>query len=105
MNCEKGDLAFIKKSIRPINVGLIVTCENYLGYYLQGDHIEISGEHWIAPISDNYWYIRSSNSSIETQYGKSSAAYIPDLWLTPIKAEPLEDDIETTATLDDEITI
>lgn len=104
MNCEKDDLAFIKKSLRPTNIGLVVECKEYLGYYLQDDIIEISGERWTALVSDNYWKVISESGSIDTMYGKSKVAYIPDLWLTPIKADKLGEDTDTSLTLDDEIT-
>ncbi len=92
MKCKKGGLAFIKKSIRPKNVGLIVTCDEYLGYYIQGETVEISGEVFLAIDTGHFWKIGSSTGSIETQYGKSKMAFIPDSWLTPIDAEPKEDD-------------
>jgi hypothetical protein len=90
MNCKQGDLAFIKKSLRPENTGLIVTCSEYLGYYLANDTIEISGEHWGAPVSDNYWRVTTTSNSLSTMFGKSTSGYIPDLWLTPIKADNLD---------------
>jgi len=105
MNCKENDLAFIKQSVQPKNIGLIVNCSKYLGFYLQGDYLEISGEFWMAAVSDNYWQIESSTGSIETMYGKSKMAYIPDTWLFPIKEEPKEENIFAISTLDDEIVV
>jgi len=105
MNCKENDLAFIKQSVQPKNIGLIVNCSKYLGFYLQGDYLEISGEFWMAAVSDNYWLIESPTGSIETMYGKSKMAYIPDTWLFPIKEEPKEENISTISTLDDEIVV
>lgn len=95
MNCKQGDLAFIKNAVRKENIGLIVTCIENLGYFLKGDKIEISGELWEAAISDNYWLIESSSSSIETMFGKSKIAYGPDTWLFPIKPKELDENIYT----------
>lgn len=102
-NCKLGDLAFIKKSMRPKNIGLVVSCHELLGYHLQCDIIELYGERWMAPISDTYWVIQSGSGSIDTEYGNSKIAYIPDSWLSPIKAEPLEDDVFTSEELTDNI--
>lgn len=93
MRCKINDVAYINKAIRKENVGLIVTCKEYLGYYLQGDIVEISGERYIAIDSDNYWLIENKNSSIETQFGKAKNAYIGDLCLTPIKSDGLNLDV------------
>lgn len=93
MNCKLGDLAFIKKSIRHENLGLIVTCKEHLGYFIKGDKIKISGELWEAVVSDNYWRIESASGSIETMFGKSKTAYGPDSWLFPIKPEELDENI------------
>lgn len=104
MQNKLGDLAFIKKSIRPENVGLIVECKDYLGYYLQGDIVEISGERYTAIVSDNYWLILSPSGSFLTQFGKAKNGFIPDLWLTPIKTDGLEDDDYVTKTNSEELT-
>lgn len=103
--CKLNDLAFIKKSLRPANVGLIIQCVKYLGPYSKGELITINGEHWHAYDTDDHWVIESKSGSIETQFGKSKIAYIPDSWLTPIK--PLSDDGElddVNLTLADELT-
>lgn len=90
MKCKVGDLAFIKKSIRPENIGLIVCCKENLGYHLRGDIVEINKERFMSPDDDNIWIIESTSGSIETQFGKSKIGYIPDTWLQPI--EPLNDE-------------
>lgn len=105
MRNKQGDLAFIKKAIRQSNIGLIVECKEYLGYYLQDDIIEISGEQYTAIISDNYWSIASPSGSVETQFGKAKSGFIPDMWLTPIKADGLDEDDSVYKTNDDEMTV
>lgn len=90
MRCKLGQLAFIKKSIRTENIGLIVSCKENLGYHLRGDIVEINKERFMSPDSDNIWIIESSSGSIETQFGKSKIGYIPDTWLEPI--EPINDE-------------
>jgi hypothetical protein len=99
MNCKQGELAFIKKSMRPENIGLIITCKENLGYYLQGDKIEISGGLREAVVSDNYWLVESSSGSILTKYGKSKIAFTPDLWLSPIRPEKLDEELDEELTL------
>jgi hypothetical protein len=105
MNCKQGDLAFIKKAIRPENIGLIVSCAQYLGYYLKDDMVELNKEFYLAVVSDNYWRIGSESGSIMTQYGKSKVSFIPDTWLTPIKELPVDDEDGILHTLDEELTI
>ena len=103
MKCKLNDICFIVKSIRPVNIGLVVDCKEYLGYYLMDDIIEISGERYVAIISDNYWLIENKNSSIETHYGKAKNSYIPDLWLNPIKEDGLTDDTATEKTIENDV--
>ena len=95
MRCKLNDLAFINKSLRPANVGLVVTCKQSLGYYLIGDDLEMHGEFFKAPFSDNYWLIVNEYGQIDTQFGLSKEAYIPDLWLTPIMGDLLGDEQDT----------
>jgi hypothetical protein len=104
MKCKLNDLAFINNALRPVNIGLVVTCSTYLGYYLAGDIIEINKEHYTAHISDNYWIITNTHGMIETQFGKSVMSYQPDTWLTPITPPELETDEELFLTLADEVT-
>lgn len=85
---KQGQMAFIKKAIRPENVGKIVACQRYLGYYSQGDAIEISGEHYLAYDTDHYWIVTAGN--VETQFGPAKEGYTMDSWLTPIP--PLNDE-------------
>lgn len=102
MKCKQGQMAFIKKSLRKENIGLVVECTTHLGYFSRGDKIPMSGEFWYAPDSDDYWMITSASGSIETLYGKSKVAYTLDSWLTPIdpdildkdESEELEDNLE-----------
>lgn len=89
MRCKLGDLAFINKSIRPRNVGKVVTCKEYLGYFIEGESIN---EYSVAFMTDHFWLIESNRQDIELMDGMASTAYVPDLWLTPITPPPLEDD-------------
>lgn len=91
MRCKQGQLAFIIKSIRPENIGRVVTCVKHIGYYSQGDTVTISGENWVAFDTDDHWLIEGN---IETQYGPSKVAYIMDSWLKPLDADGLTDDAE-----------
>jgi len=92
--CKPGQSAFIKKSLRPANIGLVVECTKYLGPYSKGEIVEISGEQWMAFDSDDYWIITSATGSIETQFGKSKIAYIMDSWLDPIDPDILDLEVE-----------
>lgn len=103
MQCRLGDLAFIRKSVRPPNIGLIVQCTELIGYIEKDAKFMWNGEQWAAPDTGDFWVITSSSSSLETQYGKSTQAFILDAWLTPIKPLPEEDDISTEQTLDNEV--
>lgn len=100
MRCKQGDLAFINKSIRPANVGKVVTCKEYLGYFICEENIT---EYTVAHMTDHYWLVESGHGDIELQHGHASTAYIPDLWLTPITPPPLtdDDDIESPYELED----
>jgi len=103
MQCKIGDLCYIKKSLRPENVGLVVVCKQYLGYFLIGDELEMHGEFFKAHVSDNYWLVTNESGHIETQFGKSKEAYVPDLWLVPITGLPLEEEEDLYNTIDDEV--
>lgn len=91
MNCNKNDLAYIKKAIRPENVGRVVICKEMLGHFKVGEKILWNGEHTFSPDTDNIWVV-TAQSGIETMYGPSKEGLIADTWLRPIKADPLEDD-------------
>lgn len=95
---KQGDLAFIKKSLRPVNIGMVVTCTQYLGYFIEGEDLEMHGELFKAPFTDNYWLITNQSGHIETQFGKSKEAYLPDLWLIPIKGDLLDGEENLYAT-------
>lgn len=90
MRCKQGDLAFINKALRPENIGRVVNCAKYLGYFIEGE--VIVDQVLLAHTTDHWWFVTSDSKSIETQFGKSDYAYLPDTWLTPIKPEPLDED-------------
>lgn len=102
MKCKQGNLAFIKKALRKENIGRIVTCTKYLGYYSRGDTITISGENWLAPDSDNYWCV---SGNLETQFGTASQAYIMDSWLAPIEPLPPEEFDEVDELLENDLAL
>jgi hypothetical protein len=93
MNCKQGDLAYIIKAIRPENIGKVVQCIECIGFYEQYSSFGLHGEVWWAPTSDYLWVIQNSGS-IETFFGTSKEAVIPDSWLRPIKTDP--EDLEKT---------
>lgn len=88
MKCKQGQLAFIIKSIRPENIGRIVTCSKYIGHYSRGDVVSVNGEQWTAFDTDDYWLIEGN---IETQYGPSKIAYTMDSWLKPLDSDDVND--------------
>lgn len=105
MQCRLGGLAFIRKSLRPPNIGLIVQCTQLIGYLSKDEKFMWNGEQWSAPHSGDFWVVTSSTGSIETQYGKSAQAFILDAWLVPIPELPAEDDITTEETLTDTLEV
>ena len=85
-------MAFVKKAIRKENIGKIVTCKTYLGYYSKGDVIVISREHYVAYDTDHYWMIEGN---VITQFGPAREGFSMDSWLTPIPPLNDEDLVET----------
>ena len=96
IKCKVNDLAFIKKAIRPVNIGRVVTCKELLGKFAFGETIVWNGEEFASPEDDYIWVV-SSSGNLETQFGPSKEAMIPDSWLTPIRAEPSENSEEEIA--------
>ncbi len=88
MRCKQNDLAFVRKAVRTSNIGKIVTCKEVLGKFKAGETIVWNGEHHCSPDDDYIWIVSASN--LETLYGPSREAMIPDSWLTPLKATPEE---------------
>lgn len=102
MKCKVGDLAFIKKALREENIGRVVTCTKYLGYYSRGDTITISGELWLAPDSDDFWCV---TGNLSTQFGQASQAYIADSWLYPLEELPPEEFDEVGELLENDLAL
>lgn len=100
MKCKQGQLCFIKRAIRQENIGKVITCEKYLGYYSRGDTITINGERWSAIDSGDFWLIEGN---IETMYGASRQSHIPDAWLSPLDELPPEELEETDKSLEDNL--
>ena len=89
MNCKQGDLAYIRKALRQVNIGKIVTVKLLLGSYSKDETYLWNGEMFHAYDTDVHWVIESQ-SGIETQYGPSREAVIMDSWLIPIRGDNLE---------------
>lgn len=84
MRCKINDLAFIRKALRPSNIGLIVQCTQLIGHLKKDDIFMVDGENWQAPDTGDYWQVTSASGSLETLFGKSKKGFIMDSWLTPI---------------------
>lgn len=85
MKCKQGDLAVIKFSVRPENIGRIVKVAESIGRYEAGTLFQYRGMPCQAAITDHYWWIEAEDLSI--MLGPSPRAYIPDSWLEPIKSD------------------
>jgi len=75
IKCKVNDLAFIKKAIRPVNIGRVVTCKELLGKFAFGETIVWNGEEFASP-EDDYMWVVSSSGNLETQFGPSKEAMI-----------------------------
>lgn len=101
MICKLNDLAYIKKALRPANVGRIVSCKELLGYFIKGESFKWNGEMFQAFDTDYYWVIECK-MGLETLYGSSIQAYSPDSWLFPIRGDFEELSTETADELEEE---
>ncbi len=97
MKCKQGDLAIIKYSVRPENIGRIVKVAEHIGHYERGTHFHFNGVMCQAAVTDNFWWIEADDLSI--MLGPSPRAYIADTWLDPIK-NPDEDATKEAEELD-----
>jgi hypothetical protein len=91
MKCKQGDLAVIKFSVRPENIGRIVKVAESIGRYEKGTMFQYRGMPCQALITDHYWWIEADDLSI--MLGPSPRAYIADSWLEPIKPDDKEKDL------------
>lgn len=101
MNCKENDLAYIKKALRPANIGRVVTCKSLLGYFSKDESFMWNGEKFYAYDTDHHWVIECS-SGLETMFGESKEAVIIDSWLIPIRADGLDIEQENKELLEDE---
>ena len=88
MKCKLNDLCFVIKSKIQSNIGKIVTCKEYLGFFEKGIY-SINGERLVAFESNHYWRVVGNVatwSGLDDGYGFSSESQ-----LLPIKGEPVED--------------
>jgi hypothetical protein len=83
MKCNQGDLAQIKFSLRPENIGRIVKVKEYIGRFEQNEQFQFRGMPCTCVITDHYWWIEADDLSI--LFGPSPQAYIADSWLEPIR--------------------
>ena len=83
LRCGVSDMCWINKALHTVNVGKIVTCREYLGYFQRDEKFIHQGETWYALDTGHLWVINSQHG-LETQFGLSKTAHIPDRWLTPI---------------------
>jgi hypothetical protein len=85
MNCNQGDKAVIVFSIRPENIGRVVSVAEYIGKFNEGEQFQFRGMPCQAIVHDHYWWIEAEDLSIG--FGPSPRAYIADSWLRPIRPE------------------
>jgi len=85
LKCRAGDLAVIKFSIRPENIGRIVKVVEYVGQFQNGEAFQFRGVPCKCIVSDHYWWIEANDLKIGL--GPSPTAYIADSWLEPIKPD------------------
>jgi|TARA_B110000908_G_C10007012_1_gene336777 hypothetical protein len=83
MKCKQGDLAQIKYSVRPENIGRVVKVVEYIGKHQAGDQFEFRTLPCLCPVTDHYWWIEADDLS--SLFGPSPRAYIADTWLEPLK--------------------
>lgn len=86
MKCEKGDLAKIIYSIRPVNLGKIVLVDEYIGHFKEGEQFSYRGIACKAQVTDHFWWI-ATEYGLQNMLGDTPKAYIPDSWLDPIRPE------------------
>ena len=86
MKCEKGDLAKIIHSLRPINIGKTVLVEEYIGHFTAGEEFQYRGIVCKAIVTDHFWWI-ATDHGLTNMLGDTPKAYIPDTWLEPIHPE------------------
>lgn len=86
--CKLNDLCFIIKSKIQSNIGKIVTCKEYLGFFEKGNYLVNGGWH-IAFESNHYWLV---TGNVTTWSGiDDGCGFASESQLLPIKGEPLED--------------
>lgn len=103
MRCEQGDIAIILKAQNPANVSKIVKVVQYIGYLSQEEVFVYNDILCKAVITDHYWWVLAEGSPLETNAGTTSKAYMPDLWLQPIRPDLLDDDEDTVKEKDEEL--
>ena len=85
LRCKLNDLAFIIRAMNEANIGRIVLCKEYLGYFQKDEPVMYSGEKWAAWDTGHIWVV-FSESGLTTMYGNSKIALMMDHWMIPIDA-------------------
>lgn len=96
-------MCFIKKSIRPRNIGKIVITKECLGKMEAGQKFDYQMHVSMAQITDVFWVVTDPAGGLETAFGLSSEVFIPDSWLHPIRPDPDDVDESETTKLFDEV--
>ena len=88
MKCKLNDLCFVIKSRVPSNIGKVVTCKQYLGYYTKGAQV-VDGLCFVVEQSAHFWMVEGN----VTDYGGRNLGYgvSSEYQLLPIPTEPIED--------------
>jgi hypothetical protein len=82
---KKDKLSEIIMAVRQPNIGLVVTPVELLGFHVAGSQVKMDGELWSCLITAHYWKVMQRDGELETMYGRSRVAFIPDPWMRPIK--------------------
>ena len=90
MKCKLNDLCFVIKTLgNPLNLGKVVTCKEYLGYFKPGLHHYKCNLNILALTEGHHWIVEGSVATIEGRhFGYIS---ISESELLPIPTEPIED--------------
>ena len=99
LRCKPSDLAFIIRAMNKVNIGRIVLCKEYLGYYQKDEPVMYSGEKWAAQDTGHIWVV-FSESGLTTLYGSSKIALMMDHWMVPIDANKDESEEGTEVETD-----
>ena len=91
MNCQKGDLAIIVRSLTGANIGKIVRC---LGFAPKGTPLGIVVNGKEATLPDDGWLIDRAlpRFGCKTKRLRGYATYVQDKSVRPLRDTPGEDE-------------